>query len=130
MFDDLDKYAKNLIVSLIFYFLFFFHLVPSYSVTQPSPIERDPDKNEHSIQIDVGNKKLKIHLQNNGNIYPLSHIVEHHIDNDDIQTYTGLPGRYSFGSVEGDDESVVALDHSNGGYVSYLHRRCYEYVIL
>ena len=91
-------------------------------MTKTITVQGDPNDGKHSVQIDVGNTNLHIDLQNNDGIVPLSHIVDHHINDDDIQTYTGLPGRYSFGSVRGDNDSMVALGHNEGGYVSYQLR--------
>ena len=82
-------------------------------------------KDGHQVSLDVFGKSLKLKLLPNDGIRSDEHIVEHFEDSLEQPTkrYTGLAGRYTVGSVEGEEGSVAALQHNNKELVSSFRYR-------
>ena len=90
-------------------------IVPSY---QTAHLKRHASKLvPASIVLNAFGTELRLNLTVGQDFVAHGHTIEFYGADGKVEKYYGLPGEYSTGKVYGDDESHVALHHSDHGVV-------------
>ena len=84
--------------------------------------ESKHQKDYLSVKFDAFGKKFHLQLNLNNDFIAKSHLIEFYNANGTVEKYSGFPGQFSSGFVNGDKNSHAAIHVTEKGIVSYYFK--------